>query len=362
MIVLITDAAPPQTNGVVTTVVNTVAELHRQGYATTLITPAEFRTIPCPLYHEIPVSLLPGRRMRRRLRELVAQPGPLFFHIFTEGPLGIAARNFLAGRQLRFTTSYHTDFPQYLRKYLKVPPAVTWQALRWFHGPASRVLVSTPALQRGLAAHGIARLGLWGRGVDEAIFAPRGQPAEPPFFLYAGRVAQEKGVEDFLKLDLPGRKVVAGDGPHLVVLKARFPDAVYLGKLSQREIAPVMAEAAALVFPSRTDTYGIVMAEAAACGTPVAAFPVRGPLEVVIPGVTGFLDTDLADAARRCLALDRRAIAAEARERFSWQRATRQFLDNLCEARSAARVAAPTASRSVSAPDRRSLQLGTGRV
>jgi len=356
MIVLITDAAPPQTNGVVTTVVNTVAELHRQGYATTLITPADFRTIPCPLYREIPVSLLPGRRMRRYLSELAARPVPLFFHIFTEGPLGIAARNFLTARQLRFTTSYHTDFPQYLRKYLKIPPIVTWQALRWFHRPASRVLVSTSALQRTLAERGLARLGLWGRGVDEAIFTPRDRPADPPFFLYAGRVAQEKGVEDFLKLDLPGRKVVAGDGPHLAALKARFPDAVYLGKLAQKDMAPVMAAAAALVFPSCTDTYGIVMAEAAACGTPVAAFPVRGPLEVVMLGVTGILNDDLAAAARQCLALDRRVIAAAARERFSWQRATRQFLDNLSEARSAARVT------SMSSPERRVLQLRAGRI
>jgi glycosyltransferase involved in cell wall biosynthesis len=332
MIVLITDAAPPQVNGVVVTIMNTAQQLRRLGHEVELITPADFTTVPMPLYRDIPVSILPGYRLRRRLEASAVQAQPLYFHLFTEGPLGLAARNYLVRRKLRFTTSYHTDFPQYLRQYLKIPPTVTWRALRWFHRPAEHVLVSTPAMAELLASKGIPQVALWGRGIDPDIFT-KGTATEPPYFLYAGRVAREKGIEEFLRLELPGEKVVVGDGPHLPALQRRFPAARYVGRKSQREMAVLMGGATALVFPSRTDTFGIVMAEANSCGTPVAAFPVRGPLDVVQPGLTGFLSTNLEEAARCCLELDRDKIAAYARERFSWQHCTAQFLGNLREAR-----------------------------
>ncbi len=328
-IAIVTDAWLPQINGVVTTLGRTREELVRAGHRVKMITPADYRTVPCPSYPEIRLALFPYRRLRRMLDRFA----PDCIHIATEGPLGFAARRYCRRRRLHFTTSYHTRFPQYVRERAPIPVSWTYAWLRRFHGPAAAVLVPTPSVREELAARGFRRLRLWGRGVDVELFRPerRGPLAgDRPIFMYMGRVAVEKNIEAFLELDLPGTKYVVGDGPDLARLRSRWPGAVFTGYRFGDELANVLASADVFVFPSRTDTFGLVMLEAMACGTPVAAYPVTGPLDVVEHGCTGILDEDLATACRRALSLDREACRRAALER-SWGRATTAFLANLVE-------------------------------
>jgi glycosyltransferase involved in cell wall biosynthesis len=321
---LVTDAWFPQTNGVVRTLAATLRCLEAEGVETQVFTPLDFRTVPCPLYPEIRLALFPGGRLGRALDEF----RPDAVHVATEGPLGLAARRWCLRRGRVFTTAYHTQFPEYLRARLPIPLAVSYAWMRWFHGAARRTLVPTPSMQRLLAQRRIGNVVLWSRGVDAQLFRPRRRDflAWPrPLWLYVGRLAVEKGVHDFLTLDLPGTKVLIGDGPARARLETQFPSARFLGFKHGDDLARHFAACDVFVFPSRTDTFGLVMLEAMASGLPVAAYPVTGPLDVVVDGVSGALSEDLAEAALRCLQLDPGQCRQHAL-RYSWESSTRQFI------------------------------------
>lgn len=326
-ILIVTDAWEPQVNGVVRTLKSTRRELEAMGHAVELITPREFRTVPCPTYPEIRLSLFAGAGVRRRIRAF----GPDALHIATEGPLGLAARRYAVRHRLPFTTAYHTRFPEYVQARFGTPLAWTYRFLRWFHGPARAVMAPTPVVLDDLRRHGIEHAVLWTRGVDLDIFVPQQANVlntAHPIFLYVGRVAVEKNVEAFLALDLPGSKWVVGDGPALASLRARYPNVNYLGVLSQSALAKVYASADVFVFPSRTDTFGLVLLEALASGLPVAAYPVTGPIDVLGDSRAGVMHKDLREACLEALRIDRATARAHA-ERFSWRAASEQFLAHL---------------------------------
>jgi glycosyltransferase involved in cell wall biosynthesis len=330
-ILLVTDAWAPQVNGVVVTLVNTVKWLERWGHQVHVISPQGFRTLPMPTYPEIPLAILPGREVARQIREL----RPDAVHIATEGPLGSAARANCLKHGLAFTTAYHTCFPEYVKPRFGVPLAWTYAWMRRFHAPSSAVLVATHAIRELLDARGFRNLAHWSRGVDTELFHPANHRASElprPVFLYVGRIAVEKNLPAFLGLDLPGTKLVVGDGPQRKALEARFPEAVFVGTKTGTELVSYFQRADAFVFPSRTDTFGLVLVEAMACGTPVAAFPVRGPIDVVKDPAAGVLDNDLGAAARAALALDRDKVRQYA-VKYSWENSSRQFLSNLVPAR-----------------------------
>jgi glycosyltransferase involved in cell wall biosynthesis len=292
-----------------------------------MITPAGFKTFACPTYPEIRLAWRP----RKTLRALLDAFKPEALHIATEGPLGLAARAYCVSRRLPFTTSFHTRFPEYIQLRFYIPSALTYGLLRWFHGQAKRTLVSTSSLREELSRRGFKNLVLWSRGVDTELFRPRPQgflADERPIFTYLGRVAVEKNVEAFLRLDLPGTRYVIGDGPQLAELRQRYPGVRFTGAKTGLELAQYLAAADVFVFPSRTDTFGLVMLEAMACGVPVAAYPVQGPLDVVRHGETGFLDQDLRRAALQALTLDRNRCR-EFAARFSWRETTKHFLGHL---------------------------------
>ena len=323
---IVTDAWFPQVNGVVTTLSAVVDWLRGAGHEVDVIHPGEFRTAPCPGYPEIRL-VLPPWRVKHRLSAFA----PDRVHVVTEGPLGWAAVRFLRRRGWDHTTSFHTRFPEYVQARLPlVPLAWGYALLRRFHRDSRAVLVPTAGMARELDARGFRNLVVWSRGVDTRTFAPdaRFDPGlEPPLFLYVGRIAPEKNLEAFLDLDLPGTKVLVGDGPDRARLEAEHPDAVFPGYRRGRELAAWYAAADVFVFPSLTDTYGVVMLEAMACGTPVAAYPVTGPVDVVRDGETGRLDPDLRQAALDCLGLSRAACLEQARAN-DWQRTARFFLEH----------------------------------
>jgi len=335
-IAIVTDAWRPQTNGVVTTLSRTAACLAEFGHDVTMMTPEGLRTIACPSYPEIRLALFAGRPVRRWL----AAEAPDALHIATEGPLGLAARAAAISAGLRFTTSYHTQFPQYLSARYPIPRGLTFRLLRGFHARAARTMVGTAQVRRELRAQGFRNLVEWTRGVDTNLFRPRPEARLPyagPVLIYVGRVAVEKGVEDFCRVAASGTKLVVGDGPQLAELRTRYPQVVFTGFKFGEELAGLLAGADCLVFPSRTDTFGLVMLEAMASGVPVAAYPVTGPIDVVRHGQTGCLDEQLDKAINGALALDRAPCRAQALE-FRWENATRQFLDNLVDAHGAVRA------------------------
>lgn len=326
-IVLVSDAWEPQINGVVTTLKRTCEELTALGHTVNVIGPDRFRTLPCPGYRSIRLALLPGRLLARLLGGLE----PDAIHIATEGPLGQAARRYCLSRGLDFTTAYHTQFPEYLALRTPIPARWTYAAVRRFHAPAARTMVATASQQALLEQHGFRHLVRWSRGVDTTLFRPLDKSfllAPRPIAMYVGRVAVEKNLDAFLALDLPGSKFVVGDGPALTSLRARYPTVRFTGFKQGEELVRHLAAADVFVFPSRTDTFGLVLLEAMACGVPVAAFPVTGPRDVVLPGVTGILHEDLGRAALQALRLDPAACVAHAKE-YSWRNATQQFLANL---------------------------------
>jgi glycosyltransferase involved in cell wall biosynthesis len=324
---IVTDAWTPQVNGVVNTLHRTRDELVRLGYQVTMLTPADHRTLPCPSYPEIRMALNPGRVLAGQLDSL----RPDRIHIATEGPLGLAARRYCLRNGLAFTTSYHTQFPEYIRKRLPVPLGITYNLMRRFHAPAARTMVATPGQQRLLEQWHFKHLVRWSRGVDTCLFTPDNKAplaVRRPLFAYAGRVAVEKNIEAFLRLELPGSKCVIGDGPALQEFRARYPDVRFTGYRFGEDLARHIAAADVFVFPSLTDTFGLVMLEAMACGVPVAAFPVTGPVDVVTQGVTGILDTDLRKAAIDALDLSG-DHCRQAAMQYTWHAATRQFSANL---------------------------------
>jgi len=330
-ILLVSDAWFPQTNGVVNTLAQTAAWLGRFGHEVRLATPRDYRTLPCPTYPEIRMALNPMPRLRR----LIEAFRPQGVHIATEGPLGLAARRCCVKLGWHFTTSYHTQFPQYLRSRWPIPLALSYKALRWFHGAARGCMVSTPRVHEELASRGFNNLVRWSRGVDTTLFRPRSKDAlalPRPIAAYVGRLAVEKNVDAFLQMPWRGTKIVIGDGPERPRLQAQYPDAVYVGLRLGEDLATHVAAVDVLVFPSVTDTFGLVMLEAMACGVPVAAYPVTGPIDVVEDGVTGALDTDLAKAAQRALQINPQACRDRAMQ-SSWRDCTREFESNLVACR-----------------------------
>jgi glycosyltransferase involved in cell wall biosynthesis len=324
---LVTDAWLPQTNGVVRTLSITAGMLQRHGHTVEVLDPSGFRTIPCPTYPEIRLAWRPYRKLARRLAALA----PDAVHVATEGPLGLAARRWCLRSSHAFTTSYHTQFPEYLRARFPVPLSLSYAHLRRFHGAAARTLVATPSMRRQLTARGFRNLATWSRGVDTQLFRPRSKAfldLPRPIWLYFGRVSVEKGIDDFLQLDLPGTRLVVGDGPALAELRQRYPAVVFAGFRYGEDLASHIAAADVFVFPSRTDTFGLVLLEAMACGVPVAAYPVTGPVDVVVDGVTGVLGEDLRAAALAALELDPRACREHAL-RYTWEAATQQFVGHV---------------------------------
>ena len=326
-ILLATDAWTPQVNGVVRTLQHTIHGLTIAGHAVETIGPDRFRSIPCPTYPEIRLALKPFRRFAKLASAFALDA----VHIATEGPLGLAARRFCLREGLAFTTAYHTRFPEYVHARTRLPVVLTYAWLRRFHAKARAMMVPTPAIHADLARRGFANLAMWSRGVDTTLFRPGDAVANDwprPVFMYVGRVAVEKNLDAFLSLDLPGSKVVVGDGPQRGTLERRHPDAIFTGAKHGETLAAHFRSADVFVFPSLTDTFGLVLLEAMASGTPVAAFPVAGPIDVVVQGKSGVLDRDLKAAAIAALDLDRDVVRAHALH-YSWERATAQFLAHL---------------------------------
>jgi glycosyltransferase involved in cell wall biosynthesis len=329
-LLLVTDAWSPQVNGVVVTLRNTIACLERWGHEVSVLSPEGLATVPMPTYPEIPLALFPGRAVARRFEAF----DPDAVHIATEGPVGMAARSHCLAHGLAFTTAYHTRFPEYLQARFRLPLAWSYAWLRRFHAPSSAVLVGTGTVRGVLEERGFANLADWTRGVDLGLFCPGPERFEEyprPVFTFVGRLAVEKDIPAFLRLDLPGTKLVVGDGPERERLRRRFPNAVFTGARSGAELASLYRRSDAFVFPSRTDTFGLVLLEAMACGVPVAALPVPGPVDVVGDPSAGVLDGDLREAALAALLLDRADVRRYA-ERFSWERSARQFAARLTPA------------------------------
>ena len=332
-ILVATDAWRPQVNGVVRSLESVAQAAGSLGAEIDFLTPRDFNSFPMPTYREISLALATPRAVRRRLAQ-----GYDHIHIATEGPIGLAARAVCLRDKRVFTTSFHTRFPEYIHARTGLPVGLAYAALRRFHTAGAGVMVATPSLARELDARGFSRLLRWSRGVDHSVFTPKAKITldfPRPIFLYVGRLAVEKSVEAFLALDLPGTKLVAGDGPARAALEARFPEARFLGFKTPSELAALYASSDVFVFPSRTDTFGIVLLEALACGLPVAAYPVMGPLDVVGGSNVGVLDEDLRAAALAALEIPREAAYAYARA-FTWENCAREFLDNIAYARGAA--------------------------
>ena len=328
-IAIATDAWAPQTNGVVTTLKATVDQLTKIGHEVRVISPEGMLSIPAPSYPEIRLAVWPGPHILREMRAF----RPHVIHIATEGPLGFAVWRYCRHRRVPFTTSYHTRYPEYLRARWPIPIEVSYAWLRRFHGAAARTFVSSGSLNQQLSDRGFKHLHLWRRGVDLQRFHP-GPPHAAlaglprPIMAYCGRLAVEKNIDAFLNLKVQGTKLVIGDGPQRADLAARHRDVKFVGYRHGAELASMVGSADVLVFPSLTDTFGLAMIEALACGVPVAAFPVPGPIDVIEQGVTGVLHEDLSVAVRSALELDRNVCAERART-FTWDAATAQFLAGL---------------------------------
>lgn len=322
-ILIVTDAWHPQINGVVRTLTAMRDQLTEMGDDVYMLTPQQFRSVPCPTYPEIRLALAGPKAVAKVVAELL----PCAIHIATEGPLGLAARRFCVKSGLPFTTAFHTRFPEYIEARTRIPADWIYPLIRWFHSRAERVMVPTPTVVRTLEAHGFQNVRLWGRGVDVELFKPGPKPDIPgdgPVLLCVGRIAVEKNIAAFLDLEAEGRKVVVGDGPMIDDLRKQYPDTLFVGAKHGEELASYYNAADVFVFPSRTDTFGLVMLEALACGVPVAAYPVMGPLDVIDDPRVGCLDEDLARGVDRALVLNRDDCIAFARQR-SWRTCAETF-------------------------------------
>jgi glycosyltransferase involved in cell wall biosynthesis len=326
-ILIATDAWHPQVNGVVRTLTSLARSASALGAEIDFLTPDGFPSVGVPTYPGLRMALPNGREIAARIDAV----SPDAVHIATEGPIGWAVRAYCRRRKLAFTTSYTTRFPEYIAVRSIVPATLSYAVLRHFHAAAAMTMVATSSLRQELSARGFKKLGTWTRGVDTDLFSP-GEEAEldfrRPIFMTVGRVAVEKNLEAFLALDLPGTKVVIGEGPQKPILARRYPNARFLGEKKGKDLTAHLAAADVFVFPSRTDTFGVVQLEALACGTPVAAFPVTGPLDVIADHPVGALDADLRSACIRALGISREACRSFALER-SWENSARQFIGNL---------------------------------
>lgn len=327
-IMLVTDAWEPQVNGVVRTLTRTVAECRAMGHEVLTITPDQFKTIPCPTYPEIRLALGSYEEMRERFEAFE----PEAIHIATEGPLGVTARRICLEWKLPFTTSYHTKLPEYVSARFPIPVQAGYAYMRWFHRPSGRLMVATPTMRDDLLKRGFRNISPWSRGVDTELFRPDLEPVyeglERPIWVNVGRVSVEKNIEAFLALDLPGTKVIVGDGPAKAELEAKYPKAVFTGPKFGEELARYFSDADVFVFPSLTDTFGLVILESMACGTPVAAYPVHGPIDIIPGSGAGAVDPDLRVACMKSLDLDRKTVRSYA-EKFSWTASAEEFVRNL---------------------------------
>lgn len=327
-ILIITDNLPSQINGVVTTYKNIEQPAKNDGYSVHYIHPEQFKHISSPKYPELKLSY--PRRIGRYIRAV----NPNYIHIATEGPLGIAARFYLSKRKIPYTTAYHTKFPEAIKKILGIPEFVTWPLIRWFHADARKVLTTTNSMVKQLQLKGFGdNVRSWTRGVDRKIFKPNKQTAlcGRPLLVCVSRVSAEKNLESFFEIEYPGAtKMMVGDGPKLEYYKKKYSDVHFVGSKQGQELADYYQQADVFVFPSRWDTFGLVIIEAMACGTPVAAYPVQGPLDVIDQGVTGIMDENLTVATRKALDLDREQVYNNSLK-WNWERAWEIFKDNLVE-------------------------------
>ena len=331
-ILVATDAWHPQVNGVVRTLTHMADAAKALGVEVSFLTPESFRTFAMPSYRDLRVAL----PYRTKIARLIADAGADSIHIATEGPIGLLVRRYCRKHGLPFTTSFHTRFPEYVSARLPVPESWIWAALRAFHGPSQAVMAATPALANELRARGFRNVVLWPRGVDAHQFHPRtsdlGLPR--PVFLCVGRVAVEKNLEAFLDLNLPGTKLIVGDGPARAALARNYPNAVFLGSRQGEALAEAYAGADVFVFPSKTDTFGLVLLEALASGLPVAAFPVTGPRDVIGDAPVGALNDDLREACLSALTISKQACLDFA-AKYTWEASARAFVDNMADIRNA---------------------------
>jgi len=326
-ILLVSDAWAPQVNGVVTTYTNLLKEITEQGISVDVIEPNDYTTVPLPRYPEINVAINPWEAKKRlQIRDYDA------IHIATEGPLGIYARCWCVKNNVNFTTSYHTKFPEYLHKHFGIPVEKTQSTIRWFHKAAKKIFVTSAEMKKELEDMKITcEKVVWTRGIDTEIFNPNVRPSteyDKPIYLYAGRVSKEKNLEAFLDLPLNGTKVVVGGGPQLKELEKKYPNVIFTGFRFGVGLASHYRAADVFVFPSKSDTFGLVMIEAMACGTPVAAFDVTGPKTIVEQGVNGYLSDDLLEACEKAIHLDREKVH-ETSQRWSWENSANIFIKNL---------------------------------
>ena len=326
-VLIATDAWYPQINGVVRSIERMIDHAAGEGAEIVLVTPQDFRSVPLPSYPEIRLALCRPARVARQIVRLQ----PTHIHIPTEGPIGHVTRRLCLRHSLPFTTCYHTRLPEYIRTRLPIPVGVTYRLMRRFHNAGASTLVATDSLAAELRGRGFANLERWSRGVDTSLFSPerrRDLGLAGPVYLYVGRLAVEKSVDDFLRLDLPGTKLVVGDGPARQKLEAAYPEALFLGTRTGLDLADIYASADVFVFPSRTDTFGMVLLEALASGLPIAAYPTPGPIDVVAASGTGVLDADLGRAALAALAIPRERCRAHALT-FSWQASAQAFFSHV---------------------------------
>jgi glycosyltransferase involved in cell wall biosynthesis len=322
-ILVVSDVWRRQTSGVVTTLTNLQRELAGMGHELAVMHPGHYPRMPTPMYPEIPMGWPYRGTMARKMRQF----RPDAIHIMSEHTFCLAVRNWCVRNRVPFTTSFATRIAEYVRAHAGIPEWVTWRYLRWFHSRAVRTTTALPSLERDLASHGFRNLVRWSRGVDAELFRPYGDrlPGEYPVFTFVGRVSREKNIPAFLDLDLPGMKWVVGDGPQFDEYREQYPDVHFTGALRGEVLARTLAGASVMVFPSRTDTFGVVVLEANACDVPVACFPVPGPGELVANGVNGYALENLQDAALRCLRI-RRGSCRDVALRYTWRASAEQFL------------------------------------
>lgn len=325
---IVTDAWYPQVNGVVTTFQNTIKELESRGYIVQVLHPGYFNTIPCPGYKEIRLSILPAARVDIHIRAF----NPDYIHIATEGPLGLAARKVLKKKGERWSSSFHTKFAEYVESRIGFGANLVWKWLKHVYKNDSYVLTTTESMKSELIDRGFDgdKVITWSRGVDEDVFNihPYKERCYPPIFMNVGRVSVEKNLEDFYKLDLPGKKYQVGDGPMLETYKAKYPEVEFLGAKFGSDLAHCYREADVMVFPSKSDTFGLVMIESMRCGTPVAAYPVTGPIDVIKNGQNGYMNDDLKQACLDCLEINPKTVVENSKQ-YTWKAATDRFVEAL---------------------------------
>lgn len=323
-ILIVTDAWEPQVNGVVTTMTTVTKKLKEKKYNVEVLHPGHFHTFPLPNYPEISVAW-----NFWDLKKKIQKIKPDFIHISVEGPLGVTARHFCLEHNLPYTSAIHTKFPEYIYERFGIGLDVTRGLLKWFHNSAAKTLVNTPSHQEELTKDGFTNLVLWSRGFDEDIFYPDETKEKNGPLLYVGRVAIEKNIEEFLKMPSEQKKVVVGGGPMLNKFQKKYPDVEFLGFKTGKELADIYRKASCFVFPSKTDTFGIVLIEALACGTPIAAFNVTGPRDIVHEGINGSLDShELSAAVDRALKVNTSGVIASSKT-YTWDRVAEQFIDSL---------------------------------